>query len=844
MRFKTKSMIIEESNRGNLSSDISLVIHTHDLSSFNRIFENLINISNLFTANTPSDILLSHAVKIKNFVRDKSSLWGWSQVVPLVLWNRYLRLYFSLPYRVSLHLENDNFFTDLSFSKCAAFGLESSLSNHTCCEPYNPSKSPHHQIAVSQCSEGVEKRFFNEECKILNAWTMSVMMVSSNASTRHIWISKLSRFRDLAAVFFSSLPAMYLDVFAVDYINECALDSFSLSNHNHPSSLNYSKDKILNTSESAIFSKPVNYSTRYENIHTEDGLFQKPKKSIHQAETLNGIPIEILIENTRLKSGSIVFSILPRLHNEAVRQILHLLYEYHRSLFLETFDCVLNWWNQKPDCADEAKIIAQHHLTCCLLIAMGILENGALSKKNSLDITLGIQHRLNILDSRISLHGKIVAESFASLLGKKLDFNLTECNMSKLLRYSFKQTLNQISQCDEFNLDNSVLPQDDGLPNDHVVGEKCIKAQLLSQPTTGTPLIDEERRNAKVRRPRFARDCLAYLKCTEDPEKLNLSLEALPTVLNSTSDLTLIEIGKDLFQTILFQGDDYGIIEFDKMRRIGMIDILRRAPDTVAPVICHLFTAYSSISIHQRLEIICVTTELLLSNTDLVDSSILNIYSLEKDYSINFDRLKSLDKIMGFQKLESKFIDSLGKCVRQDSQSKGISKISHKLVNVIVRKVVLPIISLSTEENCFKQASGMVLEKVLWMAAIALNCSQSNSFLRTQFLRFINPMVDHEHPRNKDDIFTSLPVKIALVHGLEQMTLQWKDAPVMEFAEDLSRITCYLDSLIIGGGSENFINTAVRTLLLIETELMSTERVISEFTDARSFDLSPLSAVL
>ena len=379
----------------------------------------------------------------------------------------------------------------------------------------------------------------------------------------------------------------------------------------------------------------------------------------------------------------------------------------------------------------------QRHATKLLLAAMSYCSYDDLRAGQMEGFMMeGIQQRLDSSDEELALMGKVVAECFGVLAQTetKLSFELSD-PLAESFRESFLCGQMLSGLLAERDMIPFVKGEADWMPigkptaaiEDYATTEPVIKGAVPPniegdlRPVMKITARDEEPRNAKIKRPRFLRDALAYLKCSDDPQKLEPALDGLAGLLESSSALLREEIGAALYCAVLQLGEDFGIPNFDTRRRETLACLICDVPHVVGKAALQELVGRGA-SLRMKLEIV---TSCMVALRDCSAAALP-----KGNAGVSDIRMRLLDKEMGFSPSTAK--PAVGK------------------VREIVRNLILPLLTLLQDANAkiFSASSNaLLLERTLYL--IGFTASQASSFpeypgLLQLTLVFVRPLLSTE----------------------------------------------------------------------------------------------------
>jgi hypothetical protein len=486
--------------------------------------------------------------------------------------------------------------------------------------------------------------------------------------------------------------------------------------------------------------------------------------------------------------------------------ILHL---QPKSTTADLMRSLLDIWTIRCDLR-KMPLHRQRQVTRLLLVAMSYCSMDSVNV-NGLEGLLmdGIQRRLNSSDEELALMGKVVAECFGiiSPTETRLSFELTGPLVEDFRGcFSYGQMLSElIGQRDSLPFVKGELdwmPVIKSLPTieDHESTEPVIKGiapKVISgdlRPIMRITCEDEEPRNAKVKRPRFLRDVLAYLKCTDDPNKLELALSEIGGLLASSSTLLKEEIGLDLYRCILYLGEDFNIPNFDERRRDALGYLVCDIPHIVGKSVLREICGRSA-SLRMKLEAItsCMAAlrDCISITNDTSPAVHIGMYLLEQQ--------------MGFS-------------------TKSLARPSSK-IREIIRNVIDPLMATLQNANAkiFGHSSNeLFLERTLYLIAFSVTRASALPecpHLLQQTISFILPLLSSEslpRPILKALIVTMQSTLSAWPSGLSVLTHVDDFMAIAKFIEGSEQLAdLEQDYLILAGSTMSFIQDRMDPIKLL-----------------------------
>lgn len=642
--------------------------------------------------------------------------------IPAQIWTRFVRMYFDIPRRMQLVLDDDgSFFSNVSFAQKAA-----------------------HQLKHQKCKEPM----------IIDR-LISIIRHSHYCGTRNIWMNALLCHPsvDLTKAFFSffKIPNLLLDSFIVDLFTEAA---FTNSIH-HILNLDFS---LINPLLSLVV----------------------PKLSYHSA------------------------------------QLLVAFFHHHNQISSLLDFQLTHYWKSGTNSIDQAKLLA---------LILGSTKS--LTSHQIQYLSMGIQLRLDHLDSDHQLIGRSIANCMAFVLNQ----NSTESKTSSI--FDLNQTDRDIQQAFDlgkhwnktsvycFEIDTVDQSTETAsllnLQDDDEVEEYPNRPTLLAAlPKEISNVKESEAVNAKIRTPRLLLDAVEYLKSSDDPIKLDLALEHLPRLISISPMNLLDDVSAGLFRSLLFLGEDYNLKDFDSRQMHSLLLIMSRRPLLIGKECYQLLSSSNQISLIQRLLMITCTLRAILDQP-----------SIEPAASSNQNNVMSLlDKQLNL----SSFSNSTTNTFAEAHQ--------------IIQHVVIPIapLLLSFSNNPNTGSHQLVLEKSLLLLAASISRLKNvhlhlNLPLITLALNLIRPLME------SSDFEQNQPVKVqlAMSHLLYQMVHHWPFNLLTSLA-DLNLISSFLVR-ILETESTDLCNVAAHTLHHLQFELASEHSILSQAASQSSFDINPIYSI-
>lgn len=516
------------------------------------------------------------------------------------------------------------------------------------------------------------------------------------------------------------------------------------------------------------------------------------------------------------------------------------------NVFISTCYPVLAcfFWQDPPDQKDILPFLTCWSIKSTLLLAsiphqisitqqlLVILSYSSLSFLQEYDyeriLLEGIQRRLDSGDRQICLIGQVVAECFALLnthlaepVELKFELDTTDAIVVTLREaFFYSQDLGVALAPitvprNPATFQSAIHPSPESSDfDDYARIEPSITGKLLDGLEQCNPIIPinsqhEEARNAKIRRPRFLRDCLAYLK-SEDFTKVEMAFTEIPHLLPASSMLLKQEIGVDLFRVILFLGEDYALPDYTQRRQNILIHLLMELPEMVGAFLVGEIK-HRRASLLQKIELIVVAMQ-----------------------AINFAS-KGISSLENYQKsLPSEMQDVHMKIfAHQMNKSETIIKLPHPslILRKLVNNVVIDLLKAlrTCESVVFSPHNNLLLEKILYLLGLALLCSNHTSEwekLLNNSLTFIEPLTRNPHH------ILERPVAAALVAANYGAIQSWPvHCSVLPYLEHLAQIAKWLqENLQLANLEHNHVILAAFLQLKLN-ELCDPQRVIKEVLD-------------
>lgn len=253
------------------------------------------------------------------------------------------------------------------------------------------------------------------------------------------------------------------------------------------------------------------------------------------------------------------------------------------------------------------------------LIFLSFLSESALKANSPLNTAIveGISQRLYHAEPQVRLEGMVLAECFARIVTteKPLHFDLDEEDKEVLEYRSISQMIRDVDRI--LHPGQAYVAYRFDRPAGHtkaadVADEYAhisVAPSVTAQPSpadshlkAALKLRDREPHNSKVKRPRFIRDCMEYLR-TEDPEKWEAAIEELPAVLSQSFEMEMREFGIQLFKALLCASDQFSLENFQKNRMDLLGTLLSRLPENALRILKVEFLG-RSLNLGQKSEIL------------------------------------------------------------------------------------------------------------------------------------------------------------------------------------------------------------------------------------------------
>lgn len=317
-------------------------------------------------------------------------------------------------------------------------------------------------------------------------------------------------------------------------------------------------------------------------------------------------------------------------------------------------------------------------------------------------ITTKLSSCLGHPEPRVRLMAQVIAEAFARLSGglKPLYFELDEDNEEVL---EFRRTETMARRIDrvlhpgiesvaykfqkpELEGRAEPMPLEDyqqiSLAPSREASLSLFDSELKS---TLPPPSSTEPRNSKVRTPRFLKDCWDYVN-SEDPEKWEASLNALPSVIVNSYQIELREVGPQVFKTLLFLSDQYKLAGFESQRMQLLANFMSRIPENCLRMLKCEFVG-RSLNLGQKSEILTLVMMALKDQLQLTAG--------------NGSSVQEIDQIFSALKLSDAYEPARDK--------------EHLSMPVLIRHFYLPLLGElgSTRSKVFATAHDFLLEKTI-----------------------------------------------------------------------------------------------------------------------------------
>jgi hypothetical protein len=166
-----------------------------------------------------------------------------------------------------------------------------------------------------------------------NQWIMAVVTSSCTPATRPLWVARMLESPVFSRHLIDNIPEMYLDALVIDYVNDFVIE-------------------------------------RVDRLH-------------HETLWVSAL------ECRRVSSASFLAGILGRLHLDACKAVIQVIHRQSTEVFESLLDAICEWWSLEPEATSEARVHAETHMTCCLLI--GLDRVSELSQGRTSHLIAGIE---------------------------------------------------------------------------------------------------------------------------------------------------------------------------------------------------------------------------------------------------------------------------------------------------------------------------------------------------------------------------------------------------------------------------------------------------------------------
>ncbi|XP_062848070.1 telomere length regulation protein TEL2 homolog isoform X2 [Trichomycterus rosablanca] len=347
--------------------------------------------------------------------------------------------------------------------------------------------------------------------------------------------------------------------------------------------------------------------------------------NLHRASALSRVMGNLVLKNKKVQFVLTHKLLLLQYQHpvQVVRSVLGYLAldEERRPLLKQVLRSVCQVWCNssavKHTLVDQQLYVSKTLLLCVSLLHFTEIQE---LRDELLQCMLGgVQCRLDSSVERVRRIGMVVGECISQKLdmpASQLKFQYErddECReLVSLMEPDSEEDDNEQQQPD------TQRPQSSGLLDELVMS----KPSTTNQPSTtgqgsGSELdsddelspydMSADQPKQKVSPPRYVRDCLEALMTSDDPERVELSLQAAEGLLRKNVSATQ-EVSVQFSKVLLHLEDRYNTIDFYTLRQNAMVAL---AVTHTQPVVEYLTTEFYSLnySLRQRLDILEVLSE-------------------------------------------------------------------------------------------------------------------------------------------------------------------------------------------------------------------------------------------
>lgn len=223
----------------------------------------------------------------------------------------------------------------------------------------------------------------------------------------------------------------------------------------------------------------------------------------------------------------------------------------------------------------------------------------------------------------------------------------------------------------------------------------------------------------------------------------------------------------EIYQSVLYLGEDFDIKEFDSLRREALGLIVFKVPLVIGPCIMKEVMGRSA-TVRQKLEtIVSCMTAIKICNTKPKNNP---------DIQLEI-RMKIFNEQMGFNLTRSNPKDP----------------IEH--IQVIVKRIIIPLLSIVNNAQSFPFNSNntglLILEKMVYLTAYSL----SNAASLPDFPLLIRKALAFLHPILSSSVPPSRPVLRATILTIHSIVTLWPESlPVIENVQEYILMASFLEN--------------------------------------------------
>uniref|UniRef100_A0A3B4DDW5 Telomere length regulation protein TEL2 homolog n=1 Tax=Pygocentrus nattereri TaxID=42514 RepID=A0A3B4DDW5_PYGNA len=306
---------------------------------------------------------------------------------------------------------------------------------------------------------------------------------------------------------------------------------------------------------------------------------------LHGASALSRVMGNLVLKNKKVQFVLTHKVLLLQYQHPLLRTVLGYLALDHdrRPLLKQVLRSVCQVWSNSS-AVRHTSLDQQLYVSKALLLCVNLLNQTEIQELQLLQCMLGgVQCRLDSSTEHVRRMGMVVGEC----LSQKLDTPTSQLQFQYEANEESRELLSLMEPQSEEEDEDEQQQQPDDAPSDDELTPYDMSADQVKQKATP---------------PRYVRDCLEALMSSDDPERVELSLQTAEELLRKNVS-TAREVSVQFSKVLLHLEDRYSTAGFHTLRQSAMVAL---AVIHTQPVVEYLTTEFYSLnySLRQRLDIL------------------------------------------------------------------------------------------------------------------------------------------------------------------------------------------------------------------------------------------------